>query len=141
MLSCYVIFMSIVVTNAQIFHGQGHVTNCDYYTTIASEGSSFKIGCVKCKQGYTGLLKNVSFGYGFIKSCQQSTCGDTFVPGLQSTLNSFVSCHTCHGNKIPVLFIKGGATYQTISTLSAYKLDSQTSTWINVNDQEDGQTV
>ena len=125
------------ITNENIFPGEGPVENCDYYKIY----DSTKIGCIKCKHGFTGTLKVEGSG-AYINKCESFSCGKTFVPGLPVKLNSYISCHTCSSGKLPVLFAAAGTSaYTQISGLKRYKLDSQTNDWDNVDQVITGKSM
>lgn len=113
------------------FTGLGPIENCEYY-------DNSNIGCVKCKHGYTGatLQSDGPGSQAYITSCKPYECTKEITPGLPVFLNSYLSCHKCSSDKLPVLFGNAGATYTTITSLATYTLNSQTSDWTTGNTGE-----
>lgn len=109
--------------------GNKYIEGCEYYARI---GTTVKYGCIRCQTGKRGTLASSSDGY-FISSCSTTTCNSSFIPGLQSEINAYLSCYKCtESTSIPFLFIKGGTAYTTITGYASYNLSATGANWDNV---------
>ena len=93
------------------------IENCELYGDIGND----KIGCLKCKHGFSGLLENES-DIGYIKSCiNMSSCEDKEYFGLPRDISILASCTRCKNpDEIPFIFINAAPFYHKILGLLAY---------------------
>ena len=110
------------------------IENCEYY----SEFGGANKGCIRCKNGFTGIISAA----GNIQSCinlitaETNPCEDRFYQNLNPLWQKLFSCHKCStSGQIPVLLMRFTAVNNiTPQKYVTYDLSSE-SDWVGSNDK------
>lgn len=101
------------------------INNCELYGDIGND----KIGCLKCKNGFSGLLENSS-DIGYIKSCvDMDSCEDKENFGIPRDIKLLSSCTACKTpSEIPFIFVNADPFFHKIKGLLAYNTNFEKTT-------------